>query len=263
MYLLVDVGGTYTKLGISKDGKTLEDFQKVESEQDYLEGLKLINSYKEKHSDLEFKSVVVGLPGRLDRHKQLMIHGNLTQWVGKNIKSDLEKTLSLPVFLENDAALGGLGEAVYGAGQGFPIVGFLTISTGVGGVKIVSGEIDENSLGFEPGFQYVGEKQLKDYISGQALEKLYQKKPEQITDVAIWDKVAHYLAIGINNIVDLWSPDVVVLGGSIMKSVTVESVQLNLDKLAKGEFKFPPVLASKLGDQNGLYGGIVYLRDGY
>jgi glucokinase len=50
---------------------------------------------------------------------------------------------------------GGLGEAVFGAGKGREIVVYMTISTGVGGARIVGGKIDASAMGFEPGHQII------------------------------------------------------------------------------------------------------------
>ena len=53
-----------------------------------------------------------------------------------------------PIFLQNEAALEGLGEAVLGSGKDKKLVVLITVGTGVGGVKIVNGRFDDNLLGF-------------------------------------------------------------------------------------------------------------------
>jgi glucokinase len=79
--------------------------------------------------------------------------GILQGWAQESVTDPLHKHFKVPVYLENDTALAGLGEAHFGAGQGIDIMVYHTISTGVGGVKIEHGEIDEASTGFEPGHQ--------------------------------------------------------------------------------------------------------------
>lgn len=87
------------------------------------------------------------------------------------------------MFLANDADLVGLGEAVYGAGKGYKVVAYFTVSTGVGGARIVNKRIDKGVFSFEPGWQYVyGQglnscnRQMYDFleffVSGTALAKL-------------------------------------------------------------------------------------------
>ena len=57
--------------------------------------------------------------------------------------------------IANDTAVVGLGEAHRGAGIGYNIVTYITVSTGVGGTRIVDGRIDRRIYGFEPGHQTI------------------------------------------------------------------------------------------------------------
>ena len=178
----------------------------------------------------------------------------------------MRKIFHAPVFLENDAALAGLGEAVFGAGKGKKIVAYLTISTGVGGCRIVDGKIDENSQGFEPGHQIIFSDKniitLENLVSGTAIEKKYGKKPYEIFDVKIWNNVANNLAYGLHNVAVLWSPDIIILGGSMMKKIgiPVERVKFHLSKILNIFPKPPLIKKSKLGDLAGLYGALAHLK---
>src|SRR6185437_2466030 len=97
-----------------------------------------------------------GIAGVLNKAKdQLLNAPNLVNWINQPLGQSLSDIVSVSVKLENDASLGGLGEATYGSGQGYKIVGYLTIGTGVGGTRIVNGRIDQNALGFEPGHQTI------------------------------------------------------------------------------------------------------------
>ncbi len=55
---------------------------------------------------------------------------------------------NLPVFLDNDANVAGLAEALVGAGKGHKIVYYLTHSTGIGGALIVDGKVISGVHGF-------------------------------------------------------------------------------------------------------------------
>jgi len=112
----------------------------------------------------------------------------------------LEEILEVPVFLRNDTAIVGLGEAHAGAGKGHEIVVYITVSTGVGGVRIIKGEIAKNQFGFEIGHQIIDldgsvcpscEKpvDLENMISGRATEQRLKIKPE--TNSAIILKIRH------------------------------------------------------------------------
>lgn len=266
MFLLLDIGGTKTRVALSKDKRTLENLKIIETPQDFEEGLLVIkNAVDEVTQDEIIKGAVVGVPGLLNPEKTMLESArNLPDWSIKPLKSRLLEFINAPLFIENDAALNGLGEAVFGAGKGFDIVGFYTISTGLGGSRIVKQSIDENGLGFEPGKQIVdfeGDKPviLEDKISGAALEKRYGKAAQEIVEPVIWDEVAKNLAVGVNNALVFWSPQIIVLGGSVMKSIDLEKVK----KYAK-EFRnisnYPSIKKSALGDESGLYGALAYLN---
>jgi predicted NBD/HSP70 family sugar kinase len=263
MYLLLDVGGTKIRIA-SSDGQSLDKEEILETPQYYLSAIKLIKdtlakSYKSK----KFTAAVMGLPGPMDPKKTMLINAtNIADWNNQPIKNTLQDLINAPVFLENDAALVGLGEAMHGAGVGKRIVSYLTISTGVGGSRIVNGKIDENSLGFEPGAQIIAPEGVKldGLISGNALEKFHGKKSEDIDDPEVWDKVAKVLSIGINNTLVFWSPDIVVLGGSVSKSINIDSVRKYTKETVKIFPKIPPITKAKLGDLGGLYGGMAYLN---
>lgn len=266
MFLLIDIGGTKVRIAISKDQKTLENTQIIETPQDFEEGILAIKTGITKITQGEtIQGAAVGVPGSLNTEKTMLESSrNLTDWAIKPLKNKLLEFISAPLFIENDAALNGLGEASFGAGIGFRIVAFYTISTGVGGSRIVNQTIDTNALGFEPGKQIVdfeGENPiiLEDKISGRALEKHFGKSPEEIKDPSLWESVAKNLAIGINNAIVFWSPEVIVLGGSVMKSIDIERVR----KYAK-EFRkisnFPVIKKAALGEESGLYGALAYLN---
>ena len=144
----------------------------------------------------------------------------------------LEEQLKAPVYLENDTATWALGEANAGAGKGKDIVVYMTISTGVGGTRVVHGNLDTSAYGFEIGHQIIdpngpqcgcgGKGHLEAFIGGSSVQKQYGKAPQDITDIAVWQKTAEYLAIGLSNISVFWSPNIIILGGSMMKSIPLE-----------------------------------------
>ena len=156
--------------------------------------------------------------------------------------------------------MAGLGEATLGAGKGYSIVAYLTISTGVGGVKIVDGKIDKNVHGFEPGQMMVRDGRLGEFVSGMALEKKYGKKPEDIKNPAVWQEVEKYLAEGLNNIIVDWSPNIIVLGGGIIQSINLENIEKSLKENIDIFKDIPPIKKAELGDLNGLYGALEYLK---
>lgn len=265
MYLLFDIGGTHTRIALS-DGKTILKKEKYKTLKKFSESMQLIHNKSLKLSEgKKPKACVAGIAGLLGKNRTKLIGApNLQDWVNKPLKNTLQNKICNKIFLENDAALAGLGEAIFGAGHGYKIVAFLTVSTGIGGVKIVNGKIDAHSLGFEPGQQVISLDgkimKLENLMSGTALEKKYGRKPPDIENSKAWDDEAKYLAIALNNIIVEWSPDVVVLGGALMNKISLEQVKHNLKNLLKIKTAIPPLTISKLGDDAGLYGALEYLK---
>lgn len=268
MYLVFDIGGSKARFATSSDGKTLGKSKIVPTPKEFQEGLQAIKQAADQLvGGQKIDGIAGGVAGPLDKDKTMLVKSpHIGGWVNKPLKLELENIFNCSVNLENDANLAALGEAIFGAGRGKNIVAYLTISTGVGGGRVVDGKIDENSLGFEPGHQIIvpdgnlcncgGRGHLETYIGGAYIEKKYHQKGENIKDPKIWDEIANYLAVGLNNVAVFWSPDIIVLGGSVMQSMPLDSVKTQLKEVLT-IFPTPPELAlSSLGDFAGLYGAL-------
>lgn len=269
MYLLLDIGGTKTRVGISLTGDDIDKSEIISTPESFEQGIKDI---KETALSLtkgkKISSCAVAIREILDSSKSKLVNNpsgsSFPDWIEKPIKKILKQELDTDIFLENDAALAGLGEATWGAGSGKKIVAYITVSTGLGGAKIVDGMIDPNSLGFEPGdliVNFYGELvYLGDLTSGSDLQKKYGLKPENIEKKEVWHKVTKALAIGLYNVVCLWSPEIIVLGGGMMKSISLEDLKNELEAVKRKYPTLPPLVKAKLGDSAGLYGALEYLK---
>lgn len=307
MHLLFDIGGTKTRVALSTDLKKIGVLEIIPTPKNFKDGIavleravlkiasgKKINpptfprGIKLRGKDFDYthsflpqsggvfgkgeriKAICGGVAGPLDKNKTKLINApNLQGWINKPLKKELEKIFGATVYLNNDADLAGLGEAVFGAGKNKNIVVYMTISTGVGGTRIVNGKIDKSAMGFEPGHQIIpccnenGKiMSLENCVSGAAFRKRYQKEPYEILDNAVWDKTAESLAYGLNNTIVHWSPDVIVLGGSMMKKIgiSVPRAAFYLKNINKIFPKPPLIKKAVLKDLGGLYGAMAFLR---
>lgn len=277
MYILFDIGGTKMRVVSADKEKFLSEPVVVSTSKDVHDGVetlkRIINNLT---NGGPIEAIVGGIAGPINKEKTMLVRSpNLSGWVGFNLKNALEEAYQVPVQIENDAAMVGLGEAHFGAGKGKSIVVYLTISTGVGGVRIVDGEIDDSSFGFEPGHQIIDPdnslcptcdgNDLEAYVSGTSVEKRFGKKPYEIHDEAIWDELAKFLAYGLNNTIVYWSPDIVVLGGSMMREVgiPVPAVKKYLADILKIFPELPLIEKAELADFGGLYGSLAYARTHY
>ena len=224
---------------------------------------------------MKYVSAVGSIGGVMSKDKtKLANHANkpnLLDWENKHLKQRLEKELGCPVVLENDAAFGALGEAVFGAGKNYAIVAYITIGTGIGGARIVNQKIDENSLGFEPGKQIIDADgsifpklkppiTLEQVLGGLSIQRRKKMIPTDIEDPAFWKEMSYYLAIGLNDTIVHWSPDVVVLGGSISREFLPENISRELKKILTALPILPVIKKNQLEDLAGLYGALAFLK---
>lgn len=172
-------------------------------------------------------------------------------WRGENPVRDLQRIFEVDVAIENDADASALGEADWGAGRNKTRIAYVTIGTGIGVGLIFDGHvyrgvdyshpeighhvIDASGPRCDCGFCGCWES----LASGPAMVAWLQaNSPEnyphrslltakKICDLARhadeWalravEREAHYLGLGIANLVTLYVPDAIVLGGSVMKS---------------------------------------------
>ncbi|KKQ51315.1 MAG: hypothetical protein UT19_C0004G0082 [Candidatus Woesebacteria bacterium GW2011_GWB1_39_10b] len=269
MYLLFDIGGTKMRMAVSFDGQNMQEVKVVATPRKFEDVLKVIESYigiaDSTRSD---KLVCCGLPGTLDKEKSMLISApNLEEWKMKPIKKALSDMIRAPIYLENDAGLAGLGEALKGAGRGFSIVAFITIGTGVGGVRIVDGRIDRSTFGFEPGHQIIDLEEeryfkLESFVSGTSIKLKFGQDAERIKDENVWKKIEKLIAVGLNNTILHWSPEVVILGGGIMKieNISIEAIKQNLKEILKVFPTHPEIKRGELLEIAGLAGALNYLK---
>lgn len=266
MIIVCDIGGTKARIGMSKDGRSLSSAPVViETPATFKRGIHTLTSTIEKISGgQKIEAIVIAIAGVLSYDKSyLMKSFHLSGWVNEPLAKTLSDYFNTKVLLVNDAALAGLGEAVFGAGKGHKIVVYMTISTGVGGVKIVDGKIEETTIGFEPGYQIIdwqNNLSLEDLASGYSLQNKYKQHPKELVNTEVWGEVEKALSVGIHNMIVLWSPDIVILGGSMSNDLDPEK----LKKMVISKMKIFPsvseiVKGNLLKDEAALLGGLVYL----
>lgn len=275
MNVLCDIGGTHIRVAVTDSVDTVGEPVIFETPESYQEGVTLLTDAIQKQlNGLEPKEIVIGLAGTFNRdHSALHDAPNMPDWEKKPLLQDLKKTFSCHIHLENDAALVGLGEAVFGAGRNHDIVAYITVSTGIGGACIAHGKIMPNAMGHEPGRQILlinGELQtISDVASGAGLEKIYGFEAKDLKDPDAWKKATEYVTYALVNSILHWSPDVLVLGGGIIMhdAISIPQIQgIMKDLQLKNDImnvypSLPLIVKAELGHESGLYGGLAYIKN--
>lgn len=287
MYVLLDIGGTKTRIATTIDLETFSDPHVIYTPQNFEEGIDvLVKTIRTLIGDKKIKALACGIAASPNRTKTMIVGGgpNIADWLNKPLKQKLEDALRTTVYIENDTAMGGLAQVMYGPARGFEITAYVTVSTGVGGCRFVNGAIDKSAFGFEPGWQIIGIPELStdekgtreewlngycskgylmSHIGGMCVAREERMPPYEITDEEFWNKKAQLLAYGLHNITTMWSPDVIVVGGSMMNKIGIPLIKTKeyLAEALDDVFPSTPKLFSaQFGDEMGLYGAMGYLK---
>jgi predicted NBD/HSP70 family sugar kinase len=263
MYLLFDIGGTKSRFALSRDGSSFDEPLMIDTPQNYTEAiLAFADCVKKVTGGEKIEKAVGGFPG-IVVNKKVFQSPNLPDFKNKLLGYELERIFQVEPTIHNDADLAALGEAVYGAGKDFDIVAYITISTGIGGGLIIDKKIQKTKYGFEPGHQIINYKTretLHDLISGTALSKKYNKPAKEIKEPEIYDWISEILGVALTNTIVHWSPDVLIMGGSITKDIDIYQVEEQIQKNLHIFPEVPVMKRAELGAYNGIWGALAALN---
>lgn len=248
------------RIATSEDGKSITRIKTAPTPTDnFEEGIKLFKQTADELTNSgKVEAVAGGVALVFNHDRSLSIStSNMHGWVNKPFKKTLTDLFQAPVFVENDTAVVGLGEATAGAGKDKKIVAYITVSTGLGGARIVDGKIDHTSLGFEPGHQIIVIDGKDCHCGGKGHLEAYVAGGYDQTD---WSEVEKYLAVGLNNIIVHWSPEIVILGGAVMNSLSLENVRRYLDEKLTIFPTSPEITLAELDDKDGLHGALALIH---
>ncbi|MEU0129556.1 MULTISPECIES: ROK family transcriptional regulator [unclassified Streptomyces] len=86
--------------------------------------------------------VGLGVPGPIDVESGTLGSTSiLPGWTGINPSQELAGRLGVPVYVDNDANLGALGELVWGSGRGVRDLAYIKVASGVGAGLVIDGHI--------------------------------------------------------------------------------------------------------------------------
>lgn len=205
-------------------------------------------------------------------------------WANTPLFAMLSEQVEAPIALDTDVNAAALGEHRWGAAKGLEVFCYITIGTGIGGGGLVGGRPIHGLLHPEFGHMRVPHDHhldpfagtcpyhgdcLEGLASGGALRARFGVPGEAIDDPSAWRLEAHYIALGLINVISVLSPQRIVLGGGVMRQESLlPLVQARLADLAGGYFDAPEfrdqlgsfVVAPALGDRAGVVGAFELAR---
>lgn len=216
----------------------------------------------------------VGVPGIVNNEGTILLAPNLG-WSNIQFKEDLEKLFDVPVIIENEANAGVVGEQQFGVGQDHENILYISAGIGIGVGIIVNKELYKGINGFsgEMGHMIIdmngkrcncGSRGCWEaYASEQALLEMADLNINSLDELIqlaengdkkaknLFEKTGNYLGLGINNIINTFNPEQVIIGNRLVMAKewldapirsTIEKhtlafhqndLQLNFSKLGK------------------------------
>ncbi len=229
----------------------------------------------------------VGLPAPISHQGIIASTNILPGWAGVPLAAELSERLQLPTVVDNDANLGALAEAKWGAGAGGEQVAYIKVATGIGaglihdgllfrGVTGTAGEIGHITVAEDGPLCRCGNRGcLELYAGGSAvLETLRSGNPgidtvERLVDLALEGEVAckrviadagSHIGIAVASLVNLLGPDRVVVGGELARAgeILLEPLRTAVGRSAvQAAHDGVEIVAGSLGSDAEVLGGLL------
>ena len=257
-------------------------------------------------AESEIVAVGMGIPGTVDGKKGMIVYCNNIRMDHAPIVKEMKKHFACPVYVENDANAAAVGEAVFGAAKGLNDVLLVTLGTGVGTGIIVNGRMitGKGGTGAEGGHSMIrmngepctcGNRGCYEaYASASALlrqtERMVQRRPDSLL-ARLWAEQGRsgrvpfdaakagdpaglkvvrdyvkYVAAGLQGMVNIFRPDVVLIGGGISNQgdYFISRVSRRLNRIVFGAGINPrvKVRAAELRNDAGLLGAVALAMRG-
>ena len=263
----------------------------------------LINTSGIKKSDIH--AIAAGAPGVINQETGVVLFSPNLPWRNYNIRKPIEKEFGCPFYIGNDVNVGVLGEYKYGAAKGYKNVVGLFVGTGMGGGLILNGELftgnefkaaEYGHMILDPEGPLCGcgqrgcleafssKKGMSAYIREQAARgresmmaehvtegvfrskylKKALKKQDTVTVEAV-DRACHWLAVATGNMINTFSPEIVVYGGGVIEAVGdifLEKIKAEVDRYCMPSIRDTVELKiAELGDDSNIYGALAMIEE--
>jgi len=183
------------------------------------------------------EAIGIGSFGPLDSDVSSPTWGYITTtpkpgWEHTDVAPEIRRRLAVPVAFDTDVNAAALGEHRWGAARGVDTFCYVTVGTGIGGGAMVAGELLHGLAHPEFGHMRIPHDRAADPFDGvcpyhgdcweglasaPAIEARWGRPAEELDDDAVWELEARYLALGLVSVVSVLSPQLIVVGGGVLR----------------------------------------------
>lgn len=219
----------------------------------------------------------IGFGGPVDFPKQsITLSTHVEGWAHYPLVENVARLTGAPTVIDNDANVGALGEARYGAGQGFDPLFYVTLSTGIGGGVVINrrvfrgadscaGEIGHMNVMPDGPWCLCGSNGcLERMCCGLWLERDYGKPAtELLRDRQFVERYVVSLARGLKAAIMILNPARIIIGGGIAKAGDELFLPLRAEldrQLTAWSHARRDVVPPALGDDSVLYGALALAK---
>ena len=283
MKIGIDIGGSHISVGlVNSEGKIIEKMeQDLDREGDVGKNILnyVDNAIEKLTQTVDITNIGVATPGNPKTAKMTnLVNLELNELDFKSI--EIKYNISIKNI--NDAKAAAIAEKEYGALRGIKDGVFLCLGTGIGGAVFLNNEllISHRNQGFELGHMIIdknGElchcgkrgcfetygsmKRLKDKLNisnEQELKILLEKEDTSKWANKIVQEYINDLIIGLSNVIDIFEPEVIVLGGSFVhfKETLFDKLvlEMNTRRYVFNKETLPKIKLAELGNDAGVIG---------
>lgn len=291
LYGGIEAGGTKFVCSVGTGPDDLRAEVTIDTTRDPQETIgPAIRFFEEQARKTPLAAIGIASFGPIDLDPRSNTFGSITStpklgWRFTDLVGPVRQALGCPVGFDTDVNGAALGEHLWGAAQGLDTFIYLTVGTGIGGGGLVQGrpmhglvhpEMGHILIPFDrgrdqhPGVCPYHGACLEGLASGPAMHARWGQPAETLPpDHEAWGLEAHYLALGLANLIMTLSPERVVLGGGVMhQEALYPLIRQEVKALLNGYIQAPMILERLdeyivppgLGDRAGVLGAIALAR---
>ena len=277
--LAVDIGGSKFAVAIFEGEKMLRRESRPTDRAGARDWMldQIVTIVREWKLEFAFERCGIGFGGPVDFGRQRVAFStHVGGWNDFNLKDFLEKELGVRAIMDNDANVGALGEAKYGAGRGPSPLFYMPLSTGIGGGIYHDGKIWRGADGWAGEIGHLtirpdGPECLckargcfERMCCGLWLERDHGKSAKELMcDPSFVARYVVDLALGLKACIMLLNPSRIVIGGGISKAggALFGPLREELDRqITDWSGARIDVVPAALGDDSVLYGALALAK---